>query len=866
VGDRTLRVAAEVKSTVRAISRWPWADKIIVAVLIALAAILRLHRFDRIPYPNETADEYAYLWAGWSFLHDGVPTSWSRLAAYGSVPNYLWNGFRYPLVTPWFDHPPLFGLLVGLATSFAGAAEPLDASLSTARLVSVALGVLAVPLLYVLARRNYGRSIALVSTFLFASIPSIVIASRLALAESLIVVLLLAGLLATQKYLEGSAGGWIWLVAAGVAAGAAGLAKVPGLTVGVSVAFLLLASRRWLAVGTVVVLVALTGVVPYVLYGIIRDHSLFARVIFSQSERATGLDVLPNLLLNDVTLPVAWRDAWFPLLWIALVYVTLRPDRLIPAGIGPYLIFLVAAVPDNDLRVAYREPLFPFLCLAGGVFLCDVIAKPDLIRGAIVVFGLAFGKLAEGFDGWAMVGSLPRGYQLYPLLVAALAVPLAATAIWPSRRLTRVASALLVGGLVVAGVANMQTIAREDDLYPVLRPAMTQPLSVPTESGIALVSFRVEPDTVQPGGSVRLWTSWFGQRDVASVPLTAYLRRFDRRSNQLGPPLRLGEPATQAMKAWSTSTSVLAGVLDQNQAEGDYDLGVSVAGQPIDVGIIRVRRSTTETPAAETVSLPPTFADGVALDDVLLATSRPSTEGTVQSIGLRFRATEPQSKMVKFFAHLENGDGHVMAQYDGPPDGKYIMPVGDLIDTWSDLIIPRGTPPGRYYLSAGLYDATSGQRFATQSGADRLQLGLVVVGPPATESDLPHHLADHLANGVDLVGYDLVPAALPGHETLTLYWRSHQTLTKDYTVFVQVVDSTGQVRTQADGPPDAGRVPTSTWRSGLIVPDSHDIAVSDLPSGDYRLLVGLYLAPNGPRVPLVGSQDGAIMVTSITVK
>lgn len=845
----------------------PLVEALLVGGVLVLAAILRLHRFDRIPYLNETADELAFVWSGWSFLHDGVPTAWSGKIAYGNAPVYLWSGFRYRLVTPWFDHPPLYGLLVGWATSLAGAREMLEASLSVARLVSVALGVVAVALLYLLARRNYGRAVALTSILLFATIPTIVVASRLAVAESLIVVLLLGSVLATQTYLARPNGGWVWLVLAGVAAGAAGLAKVPGLTVGISVLLFLLAAKRWRSAAIASALVVGVGIVPYVLMGFIFDRALFVQVVLTQTERATGLDVLPNLLMHNVAIPVAWPDAWFPFLWIAVVFVAVRGDRLVPIGIGPYLIFLVAAVSHNDLRAPYREPLFPFLCLAGGIFLCDAILQPDLIRGALVVFGVAFGKVAEGFDGWALLGNLPHGYQLYPYLVALLAAPLAATIVWPGRAAARGAAALMVAALVVAFAANVRTITREDDLYPIPRPPIVQPRFTTTAIGLALTTYRVEPDTIPPGGSVRLWTTWVAQRDVPRVSLSAYLRPFDRRANQDGAAVALGEPISLAAKDGDASTTLLAGTLAPALPEGDYDLGVDVGGQPVEIGIVRVRRTTDERPETQTVALPTTFSDGVALDEALLATPRPSASGLIQSIALRLRATEPQQTSVKVFAHLEDGNGRLIAQSDSPPGGNLnALPVGAPVDDWRDLVIPPDTPPGRYYLTVGLYEPISGRRFATGSGTDQLALGMITVGPPLTENDVPHRLGIHLSGGIDLVGYVLTPAGTADQQKLTLYWRASGPLAHNYTVFVHVVDGSGRIRSQADGPPDGNRVPTSTWRSNQLIPDPHDIPIAGLPVGSYRVLVGLYQAPDGPPLPVAGNGTGAALVTTFQVR
>src|SRR5262249_22276161 len=133
---------------------------------------------------------------------------------------------------------------------------------------------------------------------------------------------------------------------------------------------------------------------------------------------SSGVEVLSSMLTNSSIGPVTWRDNWFPFLWLALAYAAFRRDRLVGALLVPYLVVMVAVVDQNAPRVWYREPLFPALCLAGAVFLRDAWGRPDPIKAALVVFGLALGKLADGYKASELIG--PR---LVPVLVLLLAVP-----------------------------------------------------------------------------------------------------------------------------------------------------------------------------------------------------------------------------------------------------------------------------------------------------------------------------------------------------------------------------------------------------------------------------------------------------------
>ena len=58
------------------------------------------------------------------------------------------------------------------------------------------------------------------------------------------------------------------------------------------------------------------------------------------------------------------------------------------------------------------------------------------------------------------------------------------------------------------------------------------------------------------------------------------------------------------------------------------------------------------------------------------------------------------------------------------------------------------------------------------------------------------------------------------------------------------------IRIQDDAKPRAGSFPTYLWTPGPVIADARQIALPpDLPPGVYRLGVGMYPFPDGPRLP-----------------
>jgi hypothetical protein len=171
-----------------------------------------------------------------------------------------------------------------------------------------------------------------------------------------------------------------------------------------------------------------------------------------------------------------------------------------------------------------------------------------------------------------------------------------------------------------------------------------------------------------------------------------------------------------------------------------------------------------------------------------------------------------------------------------------------------------GTPPGIYQIALGMYDPVTMRDLEPQTG-ESLILGTIEVqrGLASGAPEPQFSLNANLGNQVQLVGYDLPNQGQPGTSVrLTLFWQALAQPENDYTVFVHVVDPEGNIRAQADSQPVTGYYPTGQWTAGEFVRDQHDLALpEDLPPGEYQLLVGMYQAGTGDRLPLL-DRDGAI--------
>jgi hypothetical protein len=84
--------------------------------------------------------------------------------------------------------------------------------------------------------------------------------------------------------------------------------------------------------------------------------------------------------------------------------------------------------------------------------------------------------------------------------------------------------------------------------------------------------------------------------------------------------------------------------------------------------------------------------------------------------------------------------------------------------------------------------------------------------------------------------------------TLRLVWESEGRPTADFTVFVQLWQE-GQQIAGYDAPPLNGDYPTSLWAANEIIIDLHELDLSNLRPGNYRIITGLYNFSTNERLP-----------------
>jgi hypothetical protein len=153
------------------------------------------------------------------------------------------------------------------------------------------------------------------------------------------------------------------------------------------------------------------------------------------------------------------------------------------------------------------------------------------------------------------------------------------------------------------------------------------------------------------------------------------------------------------------------------------------------------------------------------------------------------------------------------------------------------------------------------------SGLEYAQIYKLISVP---EPPVPSKLVTegNLGSVARLVGYDPSPPLQATAGTtlpLTLTWEATGIFEQDYTVFIHLVGGDKQPLAQADSQPVGGDYATTFWDVGERLGDPYQLVIpSDLPPGEYELLVGMYLPSTGERLPLLAA-DGQVLGDSISL-
>lgn len=397
-------------------------------VIILLGLILLIGLFVRSshlyiwPREGATFDEHAWTFLGLSLLNTGIPTSWSPHAAYTDRKEYRNpNGARFTLVTPYLEHPPLFGYIAGLSARAFGARGFDDVNLRNMRPLSLALGLVSIGLVYLVTAGWYGSSVALIASLMYAITPTVAVGSRLLQNENFFIPVFLSMLYLAntiRKQPSKTRSFLLYILAYMIP-----LAKVPWMAAPVAVAVILFSYSRkseafWVIVSSFM------GVVSYILWGLYWSPGVFVLLMRLQTARYDmAFDGIFSVFMNPVVTDRLFIDGWVYFGWFAIAILVAKLEkRHIPLIISffAYLSIYLFAIPNEPGHGWYRYPFYPFLTIASAVVLTESYRLNAILR---FLFFIIVG-LSMMADSWGKAfGFSHLVYRWYLLSAGITAIP-----------------------------------------------------------------------------------------------------------------------------------------------------------------------------------------------------------------------------------------------------------------------------------------------------------------------------------------------------------------------------------------------------------------------------------------------------------
>jgi hypothetical protein len=572
-------------------------------------------------------------------------------------------------------------------------------------------------------------------------------------------------------------------------------------------------SQRWLGMG-VLALAAAIVFAPLGWY-YLRHPVMFAEraasvMIWNVWQPGSGSSLAEEMALS----------AWRTLFWFIRLPLPLALG--LAAGVG------VAAAKRR--RFEYRLlPIWWLVMLLPAAF---TIETPHLNRS---------------------LGAAPPTYLL-------IGVGLAAGAAWLARRWSISANLILVSGLALVALSSLP--AMWDYFHPAKRDpragtqALLQALIAEARTGAVYLPLSIYVDP-----SLRfLLAADFEQRADWSVdPLPGPARLIQPAQGSLSPTLVRLSP-----DGWIT-------LLPPLRSEGQTALQeTATGGRPIVDRYGNIVAYEAALPAssdpARYLMQPDVHADarvvgladlaGYRLDSLEASVPLPHlAPGGPLWVTTFWQAYGGAPEDYDLTVRLMDDAGHTWGRADGPPlEGTYptsLWRSGEKIADGRLLWVDPHAPPGRYWLWLAFYDYLTDARLPVSGSSlpDTIQVGpLKLALPPLAEApDGVQPQSARFGEVARLLGYRLTPQA--SGFALTLYWQAEQPDGVDYTVFVHLLDEDGQLVRGHDNQPVRGSYPTGIWEPGEVIPDEYGLDTSDLPPGEYRLEIGLYVLATGERLP-----------------
>ncbi|OHB39752.1 MAG: hypothetical protein A2Y09_08055 [Planctomycetes bacterium GWA2_39_15] len=379
-----------------------WSVVALIFIVI-LGATLRLNNYSVIPPHADTIDTYQEAWKGYHILKGEGPKTWAAFyfsSAYKDEDKYLmrWCGDIFMIVRNQIDHPPLFAILTGIPPIICGAKNYLDCRLTTINLTPIFFSTFTIILVFLVSYKIHkSNTVSVISSLTYATVPLFVAAGRLAKGDCLLALVLLTGILYVLKYAESKKKTYI--VFAGFLAGISYWCKEVGICA-IVILPIITGRKGFVKEAFIIAGIGVFIALGYMLYNCLVNPEAFSKILTLYNEHHMNKTKF-NIIIRYITearlaqIPATFGLGYLLWFWFAIAYSIGKRDTIIPFATFIFLMTLCAVSSDVFSYGWYFLPLYPFMAIAGGLFMRDFISKPNTAKALLILLVLVAVPLKE---------------------------------------------------------------------------------------------------------------------------------------------------------------------------------------------------------------------------------------------------------------------------------------------------------------------------------------------------------------------------------------------------------------------------------------------------------------------------------------
>ena len=233
----------------------------------------------------------------------------------------------------------------------------------------------------------------------------------------------------------------------------------------------------------------------------------------------------------------------------------------------------------------------------------------------------------------------------------------------------------------------------------------------------------------------------------------------------------------------------------------------------------------------------------------------PGWSASIDGAELPIEVTKPDGRML---VHIPAGEHDVLIALRATPERRlaqlislgsgigWLLVVVLVIRHWQPEwgTVRGGLPPPALWLAVGVLTVVVGVKVVADNEG-----WFQIHSSGRAVATAEHQIFASVENEIELIGFNAVSGNVrPGqYMPVVLYWRAALEPTRNYQVYVHILDASGHLWGQSDKVNPAS-FPTTRWSTHKYVRDEHMVMVdTDAPAGEYQLFAGLWDHITGER-------------------